>query len=289
MKDLIEAYLSVYEESDVAERTKKAVEHQRKGTHGDYHEMEKESEESTNAVKKATKHRGPKVTPSLPESYVELNQKRQNKMGDQVLRHMKRGTDDDWEKIYNIENQRDTQTPEVSKAKSAANRNRPEAEKRSKTVNETVDLYDVILEHLLDEGYADTEENAITIMANMSEAWIDGILDEAADNVIMTVKSPSGQERSKIRKGASRPSDSHRHENPEQIANRRFSQQLSDREKERQERMRAGRLTVATKRGIDRATNRSDRTDFTPGSALRANERDELPTDYRARRRRAKG
>ena len=154
---------------------------------------------------------------------------------------------------------------------------------------EVVDLYDVVLEHLLDEGFAETEEAATVIMANMSEEWRDEILGEATDNVIMTVKSPSGQERSKIRKGAWGPSDSHRHENPEQIANRRFSQQLADRKKERQERMRAGRLTVATKRGIEAATNKSDRTDFTPDSSLRANERDELPTDYRARRRRASG
>ena len=154
---------------------------------------------------------------------------------------------------------------------------------------EVVDLYDVVLEHLLDEGFAETEEEAAVIMANMSEEWREEIIDEATDNVIMTVKSPSGQERSKIRKGAWGPSDSHRHENPEQIANRRFSQQLADRKKEHQERMRAGRLTVATKRGIEAATNKSDRTDFTPGSSLRAHERDELPTDYRARRRRASG
>jgi hypothetical protein len=175
-----------------------------------------------------------------------------------------------------------THDPEKSKEKERQNRIRG-------SQTESVDLYDVVLEHLLGEGFAETEENALTIMANMSEEWIDSILDEAADNVIMTVKSPSGQERSKIYKGASRPSDSHRHENPEQIANRRFSQQLSDKENARKERMRAGRLTVATKRGIDRATNRSDRTDFIPGSALRANERDESPTDYRARTRRAKG
>ncbi len=160
-------------------------------------------------------------------------------------------------------------------------------------VAEEVDLYDIVLEHLLDEGFAETEEAATVIMANMSEEWRQEILDEAADNVIMTVKSPSGQERSKIFKGASRPSDSHRHENPEQIANRRFSQQLADRKKEREERMRAGRLTVATKRGIEAATNRSNDgvggNRFVQGSSLRARERDDQPTDYRARRRRASG
>jgi hypothetical protein len=42
---------------------------------------------------------------------------------------------------------------------------------------ETVDLYDVVLEHLLDEGYADTEEAATVIMANMSEEWREKILE----------------------------------------------------------------------------------------------------------------
>jgi hypothetical protein len=51
------------------------------------------------------------------------------------------------------------------------------------------DAYDVILSHLLDEGFADTEQNAITIMANMSEAWIDEILDEAQ---IMSVSGKGG-------------------------------------------------------------------------------------------------
>lgn len=40
------------------------------------------------------------------------------------------------------------------------------------------EAYDVVLSHLLDEGYADTEEAAISIMANMSENWIDSIIYE---------------------------------------------------------------------------------------------------------------
>jgi len=111
MDDLIEAYLSVYEDSDIKSRAKAAVDHQRHGDHGDDDALQK----ATKAVKKATRYpgrQGPKTTPSLPES---------------------------------------------------------------------VDLYDVVLDYLLDEGYADTEENAITIMANMSEEWIDDILDEAKE------------------------------------------------------------------------------------------------------------
>jgi len=43
---------------------------------------------------------------------------------------------------------------------------------------EQVDIYDVVLSHLLDEGYAETPEAAEAIMVNMSEEWIDSIVDE---------------------------------------------------------------------------------------------------------------
>jgi hypothetical protein len=42
-------------------------------------------------------------------------------------------------------------------------------------VKEQADLYDIILSHLLDEGYADTQEAAEAIMVNMSEEWRDDI------------------------------------------------------------------------------------------------------------------
>ena len=43
-------------------------------------------------------------------------------------------------------------------------------------VKEQVDLYDIILSHLLDEGYAETPEAAEAIMVNMSEEWRNSIL-----------------------------------------------------------------------------------------------------------------
>ena len=39
------------------------------------------------------------------------------------------------------------------------------------------DLYDTILEYLIAEGYADTNENALVIMANMSEEWKQSIIE----------------------------------------------------------------------------------------------------------------
>ena len=51
------------------------------------------------------------------------------------------------------------------------------AAKKEYVVN-SFDSFDAIKGHLLDEGYADTEEAALKIMANMSEEWRESILSE---------------------------------------------------------------------------------------------------------------
>ena len=52
---------------------------------------------------------------------------------------------------------------------------------RNKTQKEEFDIYDIILSHLLDEGYADTQEAAEVIMVNMSEEWRESIVEEVLD------------------------------------------------------------------------------------------------------------
>jgi hypothetical protein len=42
---------------------------------------------------------------------------------------------------------------------------------------DSYDLYDIILSHLLDEGYAETQEQAEVIMVNMSEEWRESIME----------------------------------------------------------------------------------------------------------------
>ena len=56
-------------------------------------------------------------------------------------------------------------------------KSRRDAEYKAGTRKEEFDIFHNILEHLIDEGYADTEESAIAIMANMSEEWREGILE----------------------------------------------------------------------------------------------------------------
>jgi hypothetical protein len=52
------------------------------------------------------------------------------------------------------------------------------AENRARgTQKEQVDLYDIILSHLLDEGYAETPKQAEVIMVNMSEDWRESIME----------------------------------------------------------------------------------------------------------------
>ena len=52
------------------------------------------------------------------------------------------------------------------------------ASRQRQGLTQSFDVFDAIKGHLIDEGYADTEESATAIMANMSEEWRQSILDE---------------------------------------------------------------------------------------------------------------
>ena len=63
---------------------------------------------------------------------------------------------------------------------------------------ESYDLYDIILSHLIDGGYAETEGAAESIMVNMSEDWRESIVEEVFDEALTgerykkAVKKPGG-------------------------------------------------------------------------------------------------
>jgi hypothetical protein len=55
-------------------------------------------------------------------------------------------------------------------------------------------IYDIILSHLLDEGYAETQEQAEVIMVNMSEEWRESIiLEQTLPSNYTDYKSPAVQ------------------------------------------------------------------------------------------------
>jgi hypothetical protein len=61
-------------------------------------------------------------------------------------------------------------------------------EKKMKEEVET-DLFDYLLEYLVAEGYADTNQAALSIMANMSEEWKQSIVEgDALRNTIKTLE-----------------------------------------------------------------------------------------------------
>jgi len=63
---------------------------------------------------------------------------------------------------------------------------------REKALNQSFDLFDVVLGYLLDEGYADTNKAALAIMANMSEEWKQSIM-EGPGGMMMSAVSKSGR------------------------------------------------------------------------------------------------
>jgi hypothetical protein len=47
---------------------------------------------------------------------------------------------------------------------------------------ESYDNFDIILEYLISEGYADTDDAALAIMSNMSEYWFNSIVEQSVDS-----------------------------------------------------------------------------------------------------------
>jgi len=58
-------------------------------------------------------------------------------------------------------------------------------------INESDDLYDVILSHLIEEGYAESVENAEVIMVNMSEEWRESIVEQLVYGGVKTTDTPA--------------------------------------------------------------------------------------------------
>ena len=68
------------------------------------------------------------------------------------------------------------ETPEMNGKKKVKKKVKKEEEKEDE-MKEGYDLFDYLLEYLVAEGYADTNESALVIMANMSEEWRQSIVE----------------------------------------------------------------------------------------------------------------
>lgn len=73
---------------------------------------------------------------------------------------------------------RDSESEQTPRQKRLAKLQAAQRERNAqKGVTESYDLFDYLLEYLIAEGYADNNENAIAIMANMSEDWKQSIME----------------------------------------------------------------------------------------------------------------
>ena len=66
-----------------------------------------------------------------------------------------------------------------------------ERQKKTGVSAESFDLFDYILEYLVAEGYADTNEAAISIMVNMGEDWRESIVEQIVYGGVKTTDTPA--------------------------------------------------------------------------------------------------
>jgi hypothetical protein len=166
-------------------------------------------------------------------------------------------------------------------------------DKKSINASYEYDLYDLVLEYLLDEGLCESVENAEIMMAHMSEGWVESIIDEA--NEIMSITSPEGKGKKVNRtypsgranqtiQSARKLSALQKRQalNPRAMGKRTARAQASD-EVDTNLRKSIFRLNADPNADV----NSNDQHDSV--SSMSKAGYDEVPTDYRARKRRASG
>ena len=170
VKALLEAYSSIYEKKEEVEIES-----------GEKKESEKgESEKGESGKDEGGKHKEGKH----PKGKEEKGEKVTEKEGKETEKEMKEGVS------YSAKKARagkDIGKPGKMFGKIAKEAGeRYGSEERGKKVAgaalaklraEETDLFDYILEHLVAEGYADTNKAALAIMANMSEEWKKSIIE----------------------------------------------------------------------------------------------------------------
>ena len=107
---------------------------------------------------------------NLQEAYMEVVMEEMNRFDKKDLRNKKYVENSPW---WGGDRYIDKRRVDAHDARRGVKQKKTQ---QKKTQQEQVDLYDIILSHLLDEGYAETQEAAEAIMVNMSEEWRESIV-----------------------------------------------------------------------------------------------------------------
>ena len=162
---------------------------------------------------------------------------------------------------------------------------------------QSFDLFDIIKGHLLDEGFADTEEAALAIMTNMSEEWREQILDEAVRGSgrsigdIITGNDIRGVTRGK-KPVYKKPKwkDDVENKVDREVQLRRQGETENTNDRRDRKRIEASKKSIERMNAAKGGSDTGHFYDGTPNVEDRGTSHyKKVPTDYRARKRRASG
>ena len=182
MQDLTEAYFSIYENHDDlnegtrrTEYLQKKFNKQNQQNPGSAHKYIPGKQNTGSALQKA-KESERHMRGDFNEEQFPLKNKDK---AVQIIRNLRQTIEAE---IANASQTRSAKKPPTTKPEQTPTlrRSRGTTNKSGDTwkasTAEQFDFYDLVLDYLLDEGYADTEENAISMMSAMSEDWINSII-----------------------------------------------------------------------------------------------------------------
>lgn len=190
VKDLMEAYASVYSqqieqeviaESDISDRARRVVGDQRQGVHGDSDAIKRDMDATRDNLLKLRPY-GAKGFPSAKKDSKKQTQVAHFEpegelvdegLGAKAAELVDRGT-------KAIQSGLEKAGVPINRQKRGTVTKAEQEGKIKGNVKEETDLFDVILEYLVAEGYADTNQSALVIMANMSEDWRQNIVETIA-------------------------------------------------------------------------------------------------------------
>jgi hypothetical protein len=140
------------------------------------------------------------LTPATPEN-VQKAVNRRDRQDRRNINHGAGSSSPFWQKLRRVDD-------------AAKKYNKRHGTNVKTPLGEQYDLYDIVMDYLLDEGYAETPEAAEAIMVNMSEEWRDGILQQLDELSDWTVRAA----RNKLKRNTQRASGPGRQEH----SNREF-------------------------------------------------------------------
>jgi hypothetical protein len=116
----------------------------------------------------------------LDEGYMPSTQKRADKMMKQVSK-LRRTASEKGDFGHPESEKKHKQADKIYNFSRLTSDLAKKRDKDAKKSEFNEDIYDIILSHLIAEGYADTNESALVIMANMSEEWRQSIVEVKMD------------------------------------------------------------------------------------------------------------